>query len=78
MTLESSSMEPTGYIEYSGTEELAKAKIAARQNLLSMEPKEAQKLANMTLYPQYWSCDPATFTWCGSLDLNDCDDETDS
>ncbi|MBW4618747.1 MAG: hypothetical protein KME17_05085 [Cyanosarcina radialis HA8281-LM2] len=71
-------MEPTPYIECGGTEELAKAKIVARQKLLAMEPKEAQKLVDMTLYPQYWSCDPASFTWCGSLDVSDCDDETDS
>jgi hypothetical protein len=48
-------------------EELAAEKIEARQQLLTMSPPEAQKLVDMTLYPQYWSCQMAEFVWEESL-----------
>ncbi|MBW4621994.1 MAG: hypothetical protein KME17_21845 [Cyanosarcina radialis HA8281-LM2] len=63
-------MPPTPEIEFGGTEELARAKIVAREKLLAMDVKEAQKLVDRTLYPQDWSCTPVTFTWCGSLALD--------
>ena len=36
------------------SERLAQEKIKARLRLLAMPPEEAQKLVDMTLYPQYW------------------------
>ncbi|PSB01403.1 hypothetical protein [Merismopedia glauca] len=54
-------------IEYGGSEELALAKIEARQKLLAMPPLEAQKLVDMTLYPQYWSCNTEEFIWDESI-----------
>jgi hypothetical protein len=60
-------MEPIPDIECSNLEELAKAKIVAREKLLAMEPKTAQDLVDMTLYPQYWSCNPEEFIWEESL-----------
>jgi hypothetical protein len=35
--------------------ELETAKISARQALLAQNPKEAQAIANQTLYPQLWT-----------------------
>ncbi|MBO3463813.1 hypothetical protein G7B40_025940 [Aetokthonos hydrillicola Thurmond2011] len=35
--------------------------------LLAMPPEEAQKLANQTLYPQYWKFHPSTHVWDESI-----------
>ncbi|ELR97359.1 hypothetical protein [Gloeocapsa sp. PCC 73106] len=57
-------------IEYGAMNEILLAKIAARQRILAMEAEAAQKLVNMTLYPQYWVCEAEDFVWEESLPTN--------
>jgi myo-inositol catabolism protein IolC len=52
------------------SEELAVEKIAARQKLLSMDPREAQQLVNQTLYPEYWELDPNQEPWEESIETH--------
>ncbi|MBD2307793.1 DUF433 domain-containing protein [Chroococcidiopsis sp. FACHB-1243] len=47
--------------------QLVREKIEARMQLLDMPPEEAQKLADMTLYPQYWSLRPENIKWEESI-----------
>lgn len=54
-------------IWYGGTEQLAQEKVEARMRLLSMPPEEAQKLVDMTLYPQYWEFSLENYTWEESI-----------
>lgn len=47
--------------------QLVREKIEARMQLLDMPPEEAQKLADMTLYPQYWSLRTENIKWEESI-----------
>jgi len=47
--------------------QLVREKIEARMRLLDMPPEEAQKLADMTLYPQYWSLRTENIKWEESI-----------
>jgi hypothetical protein len=60
-------------------EELTKAKIAARRELLSLPPTEAQKRVNNVLFPHLWKVDrKALMTWNESIPSPKKDDETNS
>lgn len=50
------SVDPNG-------DRLAQEKIEARLQLLAMPPEEAQKLVDMTLYPQYWEFRSEDHVW---------------
>lgn len=70
-------------IKYGGTQQLACEKIDARMRLLAMPPEEAQKLVDMTLYPQYWEFSLENYTWEESIptsygEQNDDEAETDT
>ena len=55
---------------YQESRQLAQEKIEARMRLLSMPPEEAQKLVDMTLYPQSWKFQPEdNDIWEESLSL---------
>lgn len=54
-------------VEYGGTKQLAQEKIKARMELLAMPPSEAQKLVDMTLYPQYWSLRLENLKWSETI-----------
>ena len=49
------------------SERLAQEKIEARLRLLAMPPEEAQKLVDMTLYPQYWEFHLEDHEWEESI-----------
>ena len=64
------STQATGLTTLSEDREMAqlvREKIEARMQLLDMPPEEAQKLADMTLYPQYWSLRPENIKWEESI-----------
>lgn len=46
---------------------LLQAKINARKRLLAMPPAEAQRLADKTLYPEYWEYNPQDHDWDESI-----------
>ncbi len=58
------------------SEQLAQKKIEARIRLLAMPPEEAQKLAEQTLYPQYWKLHSEDNVWEESLSLYEAEIDT--
>lgn len=53
--------------DFKGLEE---DKIKARQKLLTLNPQEAQELANQTLMPQKWQLSPNQSLWVDSFPVD--------
>lgn len=49
---------------------LAQEKIEARKKILQLAPKEAEKLVNQTLYPEYWQFDINEHSWEESIPIH--------
>lgn len=62
-------------VRYGGTEQLAADKVEARMRLLTMNPEEAQRLAEQTLYPQYWDFCPEDVKWEESIPTSCSEDD---
>lgn len=62
------SQEPPLRPLYSSSKDLAEEKVAARETLLSMPPRQAQQQADQTLYPQLWQLQPGQVEWEESIE----------
>ncbi len=51
-------------------QKLAQEKIEARQKLMNLPAKEAQKLVDQTLYPEYWDFNINEHSWEESIPTN--------
>lgn len=51
-------------------QKLAQEKIEARQKLINLSAKEAQKLVDQTLYPEYWDFNINEHSWEESIPTN--------